>query len=216
VLRSVAAPVIALVAVVVGAIQCGPDWAVNPNQSPRPVPSITAEQATATRALLIDALLDQSDLPDGVAVSFYEKANLEPDDYMGFIGTNGWMVIATTWSSGTDSAVFGLDDYRYGFADASSARQYMDSHRHADPLRTQAPELVGFAPDTYAFADTITVSSVSNPERRGVQIRSVLGRFIISLRLTMPAERTDWREYALTLLGTARQRTQEAIASAGE
>lgn len=210
-LRSVALPIFALMAVLMGAIQCGPSYAVQDTPGPPgPTPKISQQQMNATRALLNDALLDPGDIPGGLAERALGREDVRPSDWTNFLSHGGWLAISTAWTGGTEDIVT-VQEAIYAFENADGATAYSPAIVQGMSIAPEATPIPGLPTAATGYERTITDSN-----ERVVEIVSSVDRLLVWTQIEMSADRTDWNQVATALHLTAEQRAQEALTVAGD
>ena len=208
-IRSVALPLWAVLAVLFGDFGC---WAEPPHEgTPAPTAPITAEQRAATRALLIDAMLDPADIPIGLAERGIGREEASPPNLESYLD-NGWLMFVTNaWLGDADPYL--VQETVYAFEDEARAAAFLEQVASEMAELPGVTELADLPPGAVGYERTFTRQDEN--ERRSLDMAAVKGRLVISLDHELAANRDDWREAAGSLLSAAEERAQEALTAAG-
>ncbi len=210
-LRSVALPIFAVTAVLMGAIQCGPNFAVQETPGPPgPTPKISQQQMDATRALLNDALLDPGDIPGGLAERAIGREDVRPSDWTNFLNHGGWLAISTAWTGGTEDIVT-VQEAIYAFENLDGATGYAPAIVQGMSIAPDATAIPGLPTAATGYERTSTDGS-----DRVIEIVSSVDRLLVWTQIEMSAARADWQDVATALHLVAEQRAQEALTAAGD
>ena len=197
-------------AVLMGAIQCGPNFAVQETPGPPgPTPKISQQQMDATRALLNDALLDPGDIPGGLAERALGREDVRPSDWTNFLSDGGWLALSTAWTGGSEDVVT-VQEAIYAFENADGAAAYAPAIVQGMSIAPDATPIPSMPTGATGYERTITDSN-----ERVVEMVSSVDRLLVWTQIEMSAARTDWRDVATTLHLTAEQRAQDALTVAG-
>lgn len=226
-LRSFAAAPLALLLLISAQTCTVPiNWAV-PATLPPP-PSITAEDAAAYSALLEDALLDEEDVPLADVTQTrsqgWDIVKATTYHFAGFQDAGGTWVAASRWqqpyvapdSEAAEQEYAHLSDERLLFQSVEAAQAFFAAHPNPRPDNyVQLAEVTGFAPDAHVYAEAPSPEPHLIPVRV-IELRSIAGRIVIQMFVTVHQERADWQEVTRQLLEAAQQRTTEALEAVGE
>jgi hypothetical protein len=205
ILREAGAAALSAAFVALAAIQC---WAVQDSAgTPVPTAPITTEQRTAARALVIDAMLDPTDIPAGLTERSIGREEGNQHTLQGYL-EDGWLMFSSNaWVDGT-AGVLLVQETVYAFEDEARAAAFASAQTTdsaAIPGATQIPT------SDAAPGQQRSLTEIGGDEHWLVELTSRVGRLVVSLDVDFVADRTDWQDVALALLATAEQRAQEAL-----
>jgi hypothetical protein len=210
-LRSVAAPLVLLLGLVFegGGCTVPIPWAVNPDSSPRPVPTIPGEWLSDA-ALVEDALLTRDDIPAYMDLIYEPTAEAH---FVEFTGGPPHVYVAATWTGGLAN-VYRLSDNRSAFESVEVAEQ-SGADRDAG-FAAQYDEIVDFDPLARAYEDPPDLAAKVEQRSRSVIATRVVDRVQVELVIAFDDDDPNWLEQSRTLFALAVQRTQEALDTAGD
>lgn len=173
-----------------------------------PRPSIVAGTRDAAGELLIDALLDASDLPPELSEIRVEGVTQVPEWIPEFVGAGGILMVEKSWRN-PGSNPYAVTDTRWAFVDEEGADWFLNEYSLAIFSDDGLSPIEGFSRGAYAF-----LSSAGYGLGQRVDVLAREGRIVIDLGFRGDFDVTSGRVVALSLLGAAIQRTNEALLAA--